>query len=906
MYTSNYKPKNYTNNWVPPTYPPHLSNIDTISYKLLDQCSRGVLNLANLNIFSSYCSLLKNGLSYKGKIVEIKSLRIGCSNSCLEGDLSITQFFPTKSSAATTCKFTISLSNNSPQLYADFNATPLTVSYSDFTNLGGDGAKSPLSELVITKSGIKDFSLQVNSIGICANPASIYFDGVATIDRFSLNFGVFINFKDSQLGFMFIFSTAFLNTIQDKVLGNAAPYLTLFEFTTCEFSIALPIESEIELPSPMAWPSGEPEIPAGISITLRAVIVQNSNNPVIKFLQFIFKSQEFTCSISIALTDVTIGFGLKQITLTSKVTLEQPGMIILADLDAGTVEANLLLNFHYIGNQNDVIFYSSCAITLGSANALSLSFGMSGTWNRPFGLNGVSISDVGGNIGVSPAPPFITEIGLRGTLQIKNIINGTIDINLDLNEYENDYFYCSMQGLTVGNLLEVIGVTLPGLPSIISESGYQFFMGSFAFNEIILDSGIKIPQGFRAAGIVNFLGLVAFADTIINLNYFSCIIKLPRINLLKGSIIIQESKDSTFGPYCSLYTSISTASPTLILSGSAFFKVPLFEVNCKFFIAPGLFTFQTSVIIASFSCDVSASVSLIENNYGGSFKAVLKDGNFFKSLTQQFLAILSQIEFDFPFIVSIEDILNDVVDVVHSFVDGITISFEASLSLTNAYFEFTISTIDNTVVKFTCGLNLNEFLDNMGKLIIAFVNYIKNYVTKYINGQFIAVGKVFKLMYTETIDSVTGLMTTTKKVVSKIVNKSREVIYKVSKVAEQATEFENILKGKFDPEKLIKLNNRIADVTKKALDDNIRKNIDEGVNIAIKEVGKTFNNAIKESGQGLDIAVSETERVLDNAINTVGNTMSGVVQDAKNGLVTAAKKTDSAFKKLGSILRKCC
>ena len=705
--------------------------MDFDSYNLLDRCSRGIFapEKASFIHFMTYCSLLKNGLGYKGIFVEIISLKECSDNICLEGELSVANIISSKNTSPFKFKISLSEENKLPQLFADFIEMPIKVFYDDFTNLVSNKFISPLSDLVLSTSGIQGSSLELNSIGICTNPISIYFDGVALIKGFSLNFGAFVNFQDSQLGFMFIFSTAFLNTIQDKIFGaSLAPYMRLLEFKSCYLTIALPSKTEIKLPSPIVWPSKKSKIAAGVSISLSAVIVENSKNPVFKFIRNVFGQQTLTFSVSFTDSKIKIGFNLEKVKLTSKVALEEPGVIISADLDAGTVKAELLLNFHYTGNKNDVVFEASVGIVLGTELSFVLSFLMRGIWNRPFGLNDVTISDVGGNIGVTPVPPFISEIGLLGTLQI-NQIKGKISINLDLNDYEKDFFYCEMEGLTIGKLIEVYGKPIDGLPHIVSNSAFNKFVWSFAFKELINVSGETINEGVKDFGNINFLGFVAIANMKVNSKNFAISIKLPQIKLFEDKVVIQESDTSPSGIFISVNVNLPNFA-VLTLAGSAYFKFPLFAISCKYFISNDAFIFLSSVKISTFNCDVSATV-LLSN--GGSFTAAINDGGFASLISNAFVSQVDKIDYAIPSIVSsssISDLKNELKQFARDYSGGIKVSFGGALTITSNYFTFNASFGNLKSITFSCTLAADSIINN---LIDEFTKDVSNLAKDKIN-----------------------------------------------------------------------------------------------------------------------------------------------------------------------------
>lgn len=117
-----------------------------------------------------------------------------------------------------------------------------------------------------------------------------------------------------------------------------------------------------------------------------------------------------------------------------------------------------------LGDQQALNFLASLDTKLVppqlGGSILLITVGGDGVWKNPFGIPGIGIQKLGGNVLFMPAPPFLSEVGLKGGLLLGkdlrpegNAVRGELDMKLNIVNPFDSYLEASVNNLTVTGVI---------------------------------------------------------------------------------------------------------------------------------------------------------------------------------------------------------------------------------------------------------------------------------------------------------------------------------------------------------------------------------------------------------------------------------------------------------------------
>ena len=195
----------------------------------------------------------------------------------------------------------------------------------------------------------------------------------------------------------------------------------------------------------------------------------------------------------------------------------------------------------------------------------------SGQWVDPFGVTGLTLTDLVGSLTLMPEEPWFQAASFTGGAYI-GPIKGYVAISFDTWDYADNYFAVALSNLTFGEVATLCGISLP---SSFSETGIK--SGTFSFstslNDLAVPAGFtvsSIPPGFQSIADVNLFGFQVYYQLVISQEFSFQLTFSP---IILGSAISITNADGTSGPIFSFGDSSDMTQPAVTSVGV---KVDLF------------------------------------------------------------------------------------------------------------------------------------------------------------------------------------------------------------------------------------------------------------------------------------------------------------------------------------------
>ena len=196
---------------------------------------------------------------------------------------------------------------------------------------------------------------------------------------------------------------------------------------------------------------------------------------------------------------------------------------------------------------------------------LELGMTMSGMWKRPFGIDFLAFGKGIISITLKPGVP-LPGIELGGEVRVGKLDSGreiiaAVYLGIDPTMPRRNYFYGSINKLTIGSVLQAFDIQL-SLPKCLADSGLPYGLKvSFSLDSReLVPSGIVIPQGFVLNGTIDILGWRLKAYINIGLpRGIKIDIRMDPLTIGGGVLkLYKSSTETTVGP---LLVADVTASP---------------------------------------------------------------------------------------------------------------------------------------------------------------------------------------------------------------------------------------------------------------------------------------------------------------------------------------------------------
>eukprot|EP00118_Oscarella_pearsei_P017080 m.168240 g.168240 ORF g.168240 m.168240 type:complete len:1287 (+) comp38949_c0_seq2:709-4569(+) len=428
-------------------------------------------------------------------------------------------------------------------------------------------------------SGIKigfleSFRIVDPSICVTTGDLSISLSGEPRIGDWG---GVTVNFvaKKTGTGFAAALGLDFAKTgfadVLKKITGLSIPGVPIFDQG---LSLGVVLSSADFAGTTFQGPTLRQlgTIKRGLTIAGVLRLPPCGGDAICKFLKPVIGEGSLQIAATItSFTSFTVSAAIKNVKLGSAVTLQSAGLELVVSTSAPSIGivCQLLINNPHI------LFEGAFRAT--AAGELQASMKMIGLWERAFGLNWLTFGNLLLSIKFIPGAT-ITAFELGGELHLGNPGNqlkGAAYVGVDTTNPQNNYFYASINEVTIDKLLRMFGIRV-SLPRVLRESGFpEGIETSFsALGKQV--PGRFIPAGFKLKGTMNILGFVVKADIHVSPPQFIKIdIEMSPLNLAGGLFKMYASKsEPNRGPY--LKVDMSVLPPKVDVKASGY--VELFEL----------------------------------------------------------------------------------------------------------------------------------------------------------------------------------------------------------------------------------------------------------------------------------------------------------------------------------------
>lgn len=215
----------------------------------------------------------------------------------------------------------------------------------------------------------------------------------------------------------------------------------------------------------------------------------------------------FSLSVSVDDKEFSLNLLVPDVILSSSVSLRDSKLFIKTPMSAGSGKPSVGFSSSIeVKLQDDVLKFFGSVSFDATEVSVTISLRMEGVWKKAFGIKRLSVSNLGGKIGLSAIPPYITKIGLDGTATIgdesdpKPVV-GTLSFMVNMLDPTQNYFYGSLSSLTINDIFnKILGLDIK-LPSILGDSGFDKGLEvSYASLDQITDFNIAIPAGHHFKG----------------------------------------------------------------------------------------------------------------------------------------------------------------------------------------------------------------------------------------------------------------------------------------------------------------------------------------------------------------------------------------------------------------------
>lgn len=211
-----------------------------------------------------------------------------------------------------------------------------------------------------------------------------------------------------------------------------------------------------------------------------------------------------TIQLKLILPDIQLGRPLLIKDNTLSVTLKFPSDIMIS------VSTTVMMQ---LPSKEELGFTACIGVVVTPTPGIYMSLVMVAPWKRAFGIEALTILQLGGSVTIVSTPPYLKAIELNAGMALgpMSIIGG---VGLDLTNPKGIFFYAKVNGLTMGNVLKIFKPSLE-LPSFLADTGFEG-EASISFtvspNGAVSLTGVDIPFGLRAKGTLNLFGYKAKVD----------------------------------------------------------------------------------------------------------------------------------------------------------------------------------------------------------------------------------------------------------------------------------------------------------------------------------------------------------------------------------------------------------
>ena len=673
---------------------------------ILSNCAGGTLTgpMAAANVLAPECAVLAKGLNMGIHAIKFTSLEL-CSegSACFKGTMNLADAFPGTTDSIWTWMLSFDQGSKRGVMTAssDMGATATLVEV-----LGLNGKKGDFSNVVngmIGAAGLNDASFTLKNIGVVLDKQSAFVvEGSVNIASQSTSVGIYLSGGSNvafNAGVSVDIAPATLNSLQNAILGPAAPYLTLFTFSQCAFTVA---NTNILFAYPLTLQNGASAFKEGFAISAAATWAAGSKNPIVQFLNTI-NPGGLSVNLAVTKTNLELAIYLPQLKISSQFTMVDINFHLIGDYAAvpANVVAGISSTLLYIPsnpNQNPLRFTGAIDVVLGDFATLAVTLTMQGTWNNAFGIQSLFISNVYAKLGMTPQPPFVSIFSFAGDAQIASV-KGKIAFSMDLTDATNDYFFMEVEKFTVSNVVNGIFGLNWDIPAPLAETGFNTLKFTFANKATkTIPEGVDIPAGFFANADANFFGFQSQLRLSVTPERFDFMAQTQPFKIFQATFS-KSKTELDKGPVIDI--EVGTGS-SIEWNSAAYLSCSYFTADVHLKMTTSSFLVEASADFFGYHADIYAT--FVRDPFSLSFNAKFNDPKVSSSALDFFNGFAKSFHIPDIAMGPIQNFLKDAAN-------GVAIEFKGDLSGTTTTFAVAATCLGKT---YTLNADLSR-LDNIFK-----------------------------------------------------------------------------------------------------------------------------------------------------------------------------------------------
>jgi hypothetical protein len=477
----------------------------------LDSLASGLLKSSGISINSSLPEITLNqasiqwstgdgGFNVLAQVESDSKINLGVTSLSLKGlDLDITH---TNGKTTGYIKGTVYIGQIKFDVNYDFNKGPVIDANLGTVNISKI-AETLCGENLLNNiglpSGFPDFELNNCEIELSAQDAS----ATITADLKGYAKAIF-ELKKSEGKWGFVFAAVISSDFKFQNLAGFLKPIDVLNFKDSALVISTLNDDSFLVPE---VPGLTGEITKGLNFLMNLSMNDCSElQEIHKILHLHINTLKVHMAVGADESALLEGLFDGAFTLVDGVTLTKTGLRIR--LQSGNVIFSLVLSVSVdIGDK--LLFTGEMAV---EPNGVSMAATMQGDWHKPFGVNGLTLSDVALEVGISGEG--IPTVGIAGKVQVKNL-EGELAVLFNSEAPQQSALKLAFNEFYIKTVLELcdekILDAIPDEFEVVLDSGYSD-VEIYVVPTTTQIGELKYEQGFRAKGSVDILGWDAMTD----------------------------------------------------------------------------------------------------------------------------------------------------------------------------------------------------------------------------------------------------------------------------------------------------------------------------------------------------------------------------------------------------------
>ncbi len=477
----------------------------------LDSLASGILNKTGISINSSFPEITLNQASIQwstaddsfkvlARIESDSKINLGVTSLSLKGlDLDIAR---ANGKTSGYIKGSADIEQMKFDVNYDFNKGPVIEANLGTVNI------SKIAETLCGDTVLSNIGLPINISGFELNNCKLVLsaqDSSAYISADLKGYGKTVfELKKSNGKWGFVFAAVITSDFKFQNLAGFLKPIDVLNFSDSALVISTVDDDAYQIPD---IPGLSGEITKGLNFLMNLSMNDCSElEQIQKVLHLHIETLKVHMAVGSDGSALMEGLFDGSFSLVDGVTLTKTGLRIR--LQSGNISFSLFLSVAVdIGDK--LLFTGEMAV---EPNGVSLAATMQGDWHKPFGVNGLTLSDVALAVGISGEG--IPTIGIAGKVQVKNLkgelavlFNSVAPQQSALKLAFNEFYVKTVLELCDKKILD----SIPDEFEVVLESGYKD-VEIYVVPTTTQIGELKYEQGFRAKGSVDILGWDAMTD----------------------------------------------------------------------------------------------------------------------------------------------------------------------------------------------------------------------------------------------------------------------------------------------------------------------------------------------------------------------------------------------------------